>query len=151
MLETSPQWSAPVERCSFEKVDWPAFVRMLMQHLQDVGVSTDVHIETAEELDNFVGLMTQAIQAAIERHTPKRWPSPFAKRWWMAELSKLRCKYAKCSRAEFSARGTESWPCTKQECTAARNAYNSMLHRAKATHWKDWLEGITEQDIWKAT
>ena len=150
VLETSPWRSAPVERCSFEKVDWPAFVRTLTQHLQDAGVSADVHIEMAEELDNFVGLMTQAIQAAIERHAPKRRPSPFAKRWWMAELLKLRHKYAKCSRVEFTARGTESWPHTKQECAAACNAYNSMLRRAKATHWKDWLEGITEQDIWKA-
>ena len=149
MLETSPWQSAPIERCSFKKVDWPAFVRTLMQHLQDAGVSANVHIEAAEELDNFVGSVTQAFQAAIERHAPKRWLSPFAKWWWMAELSKLRCKYTKCSCAEFSTCGTESWSCTKQECAAACNAYNSMLRQAKATHWKDWLEGITEQDIWK--
>ena len=68
----------------------------------------------------------------------------------MAELSKLRPKYVKCSRVEFSTCGTESWSCAKQECAVARNAYNSTLRRAKAMHWKDWLEGITEQDIWKA-
>ena len=76
--------------------------------------------------------------------------TPLAKRWWMAELMRLRCKYAKCSRVEFSARGTESWSRAKQECAAAHNTYDSTLGWAKATHWKDWLEGITEQDIWKA-
>ena len=61
MLETFPWKSAPVERHSFEKVDWPAFIRTLMQHLQDSEVSTDMHIDTAEDLDKFVDSVTQAI------------------------------------------------------------------------------------------
>ena len=80
VLETSPRWSAPVERCSFEKVDWPAFVRMLTQHLQDTGVSADVHIEMAEELDNFVGLCYDSFHAQSQprpcvRSTPDRSPT----------------------------------------------------------------------------
>ena len=127
VLETFPQWSAPVERCSFEKVDWPAFIRMLTQHLQDEEVSANLHIDTAEDLDKFVDSVTQAIQAAIERHAPKIWLSPFAKWWWTSELTRLRRKYAKCSHVEFSAH-TGSWSHAKQECTAACNAYNSTLH-----------------------
>ena len=109
VLETFPWQSAPVERCSFEKVDWPAFIRTLTQHLQDTEVSANMHIDTAKELDKFVDTITQAIRAAIERHAPKRWLSPFAKLWWTSELMRLRHKYAKCSCVEFSARGTEGW------------------------------------------
>ena len=32
----------------------------------------------------------------------------------------------------------------------ARNVYNSRLRHTKATHWKGWLEELTEPDLWKA-
>ena len=48
-----------------------------MQHLQDTDVSPNMHIEAAEDLDKFVDLIIQTIQAAVERHIPKRQLSPF--------------------------------------------------------------------------
>ena len=105
---------------------------------------------SAEELDTFVNTVTHVIQATIEKHVPKSWLSPFSKCWWTPELTRLRCAYAKCSHTEFQACGTSGWAGTKESCAAAHNKYNSTLCHTKAMHWKEWLEEITEQDIWRA-
>ena len=41
------------------------------------------------------------------------------------------------------------WAETRAQCSVACNHYNSTLRCTKAAHWKNWLEDITEDDIWK--
>jgi len=124
---------------------------MLTAELHQAGVKANVKLTLAESLDNYVANITCMIQDTTDAHMLKANPSPHTKRWWTADLSQLRCNYAKLSRKEFKARGTLSWVSAKIECSAAWNRYISTLHHTKVSHWQGWLEKITEDDIWKAS
>ena len=55
------------------------------------------------------------------------------------------------SRDEFQARFTASWEESKCASNCARNTYISALHKAKAEHWKGWIEEAKERDVWIAS
>ena len=70
-VNVCPQRSAPTKRNNFKKVDWPAFTNTLSCQLQDDGITADATIASATELDEYVRVITHAIQTAIKKHVPK--------------------------------------------------------------------------------
>jgi hypothetical protein len=53
-------------------------------------------------------------------------------------------------REEYRSRFTANWENTKHASNIACNTYISALRKAKADHWKGWIEEANEQDVWTA-
>jgi hypothetical protein len=49
------------------------------------------------------------------------------------------------------ARNTSAWERALLQRNEACNLYNQTLHSSKNSHWKNWLENINEQEIWRAS
>jgi len=105
---------------------------------------------TADALDVYVERLTSMIQRTIQAHAPQSQPYPYTKRWWTPELTQLRKEFARASRLEFQARDSLEWEALRTKWNKIRNTYTAVLCKTKYDHWKDWLESIDEQDIWKA-
>lgn len=72
------------------------------------------------------------------------------RRWYTKELKALRQGYAHLARKEFAARNKVGWPAALVARNTARNTYNAALVKAKTEHWDNFLEDISESDIWTA-
>ena len=151
VIDTVLPVTTPTLRLNYKDVDWPKYSSTFTNHVTSLRLDTRALPTTPQELDDFVKDLMLAFQLTSAKHVPKALRSPFAKHWWMCELTALCKAYAQASRAEFTARGDESWPAAKEACSEARNKYIATLSHTKAAHWKMWLEDITEVDIWHAS
>lgn len=114
-------------------------------------------IDTREQLDEAVAQVIQATTAAVEKYTPLKRPSPYAKRWFTPELkaqqsevNRLRRKWQK-SCAE---RGREH-PTTMTlftEMRVKRREWTRTIEKTKAAHWKAFLDAASASsgDLWRA-
>ena len=148
VIDTHLQWPEHTKEHNFKEVNWADFTRSLHGWLQDNGVTESPCLSMVEDLDTFIEKLTCTIQATIEQHVPLSNPSPYTKRWWTPELRDLRRCYARLSRTEFAARQSDGWEQARDSCRVARNIYNLRLRHTKATHWKGWVEELTEPDLW---
>jgi hypothetical protein len=101
-------------------------------------------------LDDYVLKLTSAIQKCIAMHTKRLRITPFSKRWWNQNLTRLRHEYAIKSRIEHRSRFSGNWESAKKASNEARNTYISAIRKAKADHWQEWIEGANEKDVWIA-
>ena len=75
---------------NFAKTDWKTLKTKLQEYLPTLPENNP--LTTTNEIDEFATDLTNAISKAIEETTPRKKPSPFSKRWWNKELTKLRDK-----------------------------------------------------------
>jgi hypothetical protein len=87
---------------------------------------------------------------AVNELTPKAKPSPYAKRWWTQDLTKLRRVYTYWrNRARAQRRGGEALPVLEQQARAAAKEYHDAIRKQQRLHWDDFLAEDT--NIWKAS
>ncbi|KIJ43134.1 hypothetical protein M422DRAFT_89068, partial [Sphaerobolus stellatus SS14] len=138
-------------RRNFRKVDWEKFQTTLCSVLEvEIPDAPNAKPDSPAALDEFVLKLTSSIQHTIQKHVPQSRPTEYTKRWWTPELSTLRKKYSSLSRLEFQARNTSLQQQFLEHRNRARNEYNAAVKKAKQGHWKDWLENISERDVWTA-
>jgi hypothetical protein len=67
---------------------------------------------------------------AVSSLTPEAKPTPYAKRWWIRDLTKLRQVYT-CRRNRPAAqrRGGEALPALEQQARAAAKEYYDAIHK----------------------
>jgi hypothetical protein len=135
---------------NYRDTPWEKFESSLARRLSQLRSWDADTITSPDDLDRQVQLLTEAIQATIEEHILRRQITPYSKRWWTPELKMLRKEYAKADRAHFHTKDTEREEELREKRNRARNLYTATLRRAKASHWKSWLEEIDERDIWTA-
>jgi hypothetical protein len=94
------------------------------------------------------GLMT-AVLEAVHALTPKAKPSPYAKRWWTADLTQLRRVYTYWrNQARNQRRMGRMFPNLEQQANKAAKEYHDAVRRQKKAHWEDFLADDT--NIWQA-
>ena len=106
-------------------------------------------IRTKRELETAVNTLVDAIQEAIREVVPETRPSPFAKRWWTAELTELKREKNKLSKLSYRFRGLPNHPIHAEYRTANQKLYN-RIEETKKSHWSDWLENATPSDVYTA-
>ncbi|PSR73747.1 hypothetical protein PHLCEN_2v10417 [Hermanssonia centrifuga] len=104
-------------------------------------------IKTREEFDQVLEQLTDALVEAREKTVPKRKPSPFAKRWWTADLAKTRFRVKRLARDSYRKRKEPHNP-IHAEYKKARNEYGERIRKAKKEHWEAFLEDVDGESIW---
>jgi Endonuclease-reverse transcriptase len=135
---------------NFHNVDWKSFRKKLNEDINQHGPYANTSPTTEDQLDDYIYRLTNAIQACIDAQIPRLRISPFSKRWWNRNLTSLRHEYAIKGREEYRSRFTANWEYAKHASNVARNTYISALRKAKADHWKGWIEEANEKDVWTA-
>ncbi|EAQ84331.1 predicted protein [Chaetomium globosum CBS 148.51] len=94
-------------------------------------------------------LMT-AVTEAVFGLTHKAKPSPYAKRWWTTDLTRLRQAYTFWrNQARARRRMRQTSPELEQRARNAAKEYHDAIRRQKSSHWNDFL--ADDANIWQAT
>ena len=92
----------------------------------------------------------QVVLEAVNTLTPKAKPSPYKKRWWTCNLTKLRQVYTYWrNRARAQRRGREVLLELEQQARAAAKEYHDAIRKQQRLHWDEFLAEDT--NIWKAS
>jgi hypothetical protein len=112
-------------------------------------------IASKEQLDQAVEKLIQTTMKAVEEHTPVAKPSPYAKRWFSPELKSQQVEVNKTRRRwqKSCAREGKDHPTTLDlyaEMKTKRREWTRTIEKAKAAHWKDFLDAASAGTLWKA-
>lgn len=130
-------------RLNYRATDWDALVEEVTPLLEAIRHSA---LDHPNQIDETAESLTDILNAATKRHTPFRNPSPYSKRWWTKELTKLRKRYLKAQRKHTSDPSEEN----RLLMEAKRKEYHSKMDKAKSDHWEEFLETISEKSVWTA-
>ena len=132
--------------------------RLLIKHAQWPKVREEVattllhdDLLYCHDVDELASRITGIAHEALKRHCPCAKPSPYAKRWWNADLTTLRQAYIAHRNAARSLRRATGEPDAEAErrATAAKHEFHHTIRRVRKQHWRDFLDEVT--NVWKAT
>lgn len=84
--------------------------------------------------------LMSAVLEAVHALTPKARPSPYAKRWWTADLTQLRQIYTYWrNRARAERREGQARPDLEDMAKGASKQYHDAIRHQKKKHWNDFL------------
>lgn len=132
-------------RPRFKETDWDAFAKAVPRHFEEHPLPT--LSPSPESLDTFVTVLEAGLQHILAEMVPLTKVSQYRNRWWTAELTTLRREYRKVQRRINKAdRSHASWKALKQ----ARNKYIGAITKQKRSHWRQYLEQLTQEQLWTA-
>jgi hypothetical protein len=109
-------------RLLFKNAPWNAIRERVAHALQGRPPDGDVQRQT----DRLMRVVVDAVSSL----TPKAKPTPYAKRWWTRDLTKLRQVYTYWrNRARTQRRGGEALPALEQQARAAAKEYHDAIHK----------------------
>lgn len=128
-------------RLLFKNAPWKAIRERIAQALQYRLACGDVQ----RQADRLMKVVLDAVSTL----TPRAEPSPYAKRWWTKDLTKLRCVYTYWrNRARAQRRGGEALPELERQARAAAKEYHDAIRKQQRLHWDEFL--VEDTNIWKA-
>ena len=100
------------------------------------------------DLDQFTDNFLQVVTKAIQTYTPRTRPSPYTKRWWTADLTRLRRDYTYWrNQARSHRRGGRRNKALEARTLEMRREYHRSLRVQKKQPWDTFLED--GQNIWQ--
>jgi hypothetical protein len=102
-----------------------------------------------EEFNEKVDDVVHIITAGLEEQLEEKRPNPFKCRWWTTELTSLKKKQNRLSSKFFKLRHICDHP-IHTEYKASANKFKEVMRKTCDQDWKDWLESISQQDLYIA-
>ncbi|CAK5279173.1 unnamed protein product [Mycena citricolor] len=134
------------QRRVWRATNWGEFRRTLTTELANRPPNP---LRTPEEVKEEIKAIDEAIDTAVHKHVPLSKPCPHSKRWWNPGLSKERRLTQKMQRASYAHRHIPEHPAHEMARTM-RNRLTEKIRKTKEQHWRSWLQGLTETDVWTA-
>jgi len=135
----------PEGRLSIKHAQWPKVREEVSAMLgqDDLLQSSNV--------DQLATKITAIARGALEKYCPRSRSSPYAKRWWSAELTVLRESYTSPRNAARSLLRAKGYPDAEAErrAVAAKHIFHHSIRQVRKQHWEDFLDDV--QNVWKAT
>ncbi|EAQ84812.1 hypothetical protein CHGG_08826 [Chaetomium globosum CBS 148.51] len=129
-------------RFLFKNAPWTEIRTRVAANLERIPWDGNVQQQT----DRLMAAVTEAVYAL----TPKAKPSPYAKRWWTTDLTRLRQTYTFWrNQARSRRRIGQTAPELEQRARMAAKEYHDAIRRQKSSHWNDFL--ADDANIWQAT
>jgi hypothetical protein len=112
-------------------------------------------IQTEAKLDDAVAQLISCTSFAIDSHTPTAKPSPYSKRWFTPDLKIQQCEVNRVQRKwqeSCAERGRHDEVSVSlfEDMRKKRRAWTRTIEKAKAAHWKEFLDSAGEGHLWKA-
>jgi len=139
---------------NFKFKELPQEPRLLFKNAPWKRISEEVTRKLAErplqqEVNSHTERIVSVVKRAIESHCPRAKPSRYAKRWWTADLTRLRKEYTvKRNAARALRRVGTSDTTLEAEVKQSRREFHHTVRKQKKHHWIDFLAEPT--NIWKA-
>ena len=93
-----------------------------------------------EEIEEHSTRLTGMVQNILDRHVPTSQPSPYAKRWWTLDLTRLRQDYTQTRNRWRSVRRMGGSDRELQILTKeAKKRFHDTVKRQKRCHWDEFL------------
>ena len=109
-------------------------------------VASSTKNDIQEQTDQLMLTVSETVHMFI----PKAKPSPYAKRWWTSDLTRLHKEYTQCRNR---AKNIRRWGTRDRILEAlskeASKQYHDAIQRQKKEHWYDFL--ADDANIWQAT
>ena len=135
------------ETLDFRMADWPVVNADLAAQLEAKSPAT--HIETKDEFLEKVNTVVHIISDVLAKHLEVKCPNPFKKRWWTKELTLLKKAQNRLSSKLYKFHHLREHP-IHAEHRAAANKFKEVMRETREQDWKDWLEAISQQDLYIA-
>jgi Reverse transcriptase (RNA-dependent DNA polymerase)/Endonuclease-reverse transcriptase len=135
--------------------DRPVQIRLLFKNAPWTAIRTRIaaNLESAPQEGNVqeqTDQLMSAVQEAIHKLTPKAKPSPYAKKWWTTDLTRLRRIYTYWrNQARAQRRIGQANEELEKRAKQASKEYHDAIRKQKKTHWEDFLSD--DANIWQAT
>jgi hypothetical protein len=103
--------------------------------------------ENPEDVDNYWSYLQDIIDLPIRRHVPVAKPSPYAKRWWTEELTRLRRNYTYWrNKLTTIRRNGRRDPQLAETVKSHRKTFHDAMKERKNSHWQNFIADA--KNIW---
>ncbi|KAG2001218.1 hypothetical protein GB937_010390 [Aspergillus fischeri] len=137
-------------RRAYDRADWRRIGESVQAQMAQFSP-----IQTKAELDEVVAKLISCTASAINQYTPMSKPSPYSKRWFSPELKIQQGEVNRARRKwqeSCAERGRQN-PMSLilfEDMRKKRRAWTRAIEKAKATHWKEFLDRAGEGHLWRA-
>jgi hypothetical protein len=145
-LRIPPKRAISLPTHNFWETDWAPFRSHLSRLLEPHPPSPLISLE---QTATTISTLTKSLQENIAAIVPLSNPSPFTKHWWTKELSQMRKEKNRLSAIAFKFRYVPDHP-SKKAYRSFANKYVKEIRKVKKEHWEDWLQNISDKDIFVA-
>jgi hypothetical protein len=89
-----PKWQTPKrKRRLYKDADWERIRAAIETNLDEIDIERPIWVRGI--LDHKAKIFIDTINRVLEESVPRAKESPYAKRWWTRDLSKLRMEYTR--------------------------------------------------------
>lgn len=138
-------------RRNYDRTDWKKVVEAVK-----AAADRAPRILCRYSLDSAVTDLIRTTSEAVEAYTPRAKPTPYSKRWFTPELKQQQRETNRARRSwqQSCARYGKAHAVTLElllDMKRRRRAWTRAIEKAKASHWKDFLDQATgDTTLWKA-
>ena len=133
---------------NYWSVDWEKFNSSLKDLLTELSGHPRI-LETAEEFQQAVRNLDQALHRTVETAVSRTQPHPHTKCWWTKDLTKTMDELKQLRKTAHRYRALLEHKVHTQ-VHDKENTLSKEIKKMKEAHWKDWLNNMVDTDIWIA-